>query len=169
MRPAARALAGLAMLGSLACAPPSRSSGVLRDVPFERLAEGESFTVGAATLMVARSAGQAAALARLASATDARERLTKVDFRRSSVIGIFVGPMGSSGHRISVQTVEADAVAVRITVAPTRPAPGHNANDVLSYPYAIIAVPAPLAPARGAWTVVGPTGEVFIDRSLTAR
>jgi hypothetical protein len=65
MRRAARALAGLAMLGSLACAPPSHSSGALRGVPFELLAEGESFTAGAATLMVARSAGQASALARV--------------------------------------------------------------------------------------------------------
>ena len=162
MRRAARALAGLAMLGSLACAPPSHSSGALRGVPFELLADGESFTAGAATLMVARSAGQASALARLVPGPDARERLTKVDFRRSTVIGIFVGPMSSSGHRISVQTVEADAARVRITVAPIPPGPGHNANDVLSYPYAIIAVPAPIAPDRGIWSVVGTAGEPLV-------
>jgi hypothetical protein len=163
MRRAARTLVRLAMLGGLAGALPSQSGGAPRDVPFEPLADGESFTAGSAMLSIAKSSRQASRLARLTSDAGADKRLTTIDFRRRTVVGIFVGPMGRSGHRISVQTVEADASGVRITVALHLPDPGLNANDVISYPYAIIAVPAPLVPARGAWSVVGPAGEPLVS------
>jgi hypothetical protein len=162
MRRAARVLVRLAVLGGLAGAPPSHSDGALRDVPFEPLADGESHAASSVMLTVAQSARQASLLARFTADPDVRERMASVDFRRSKVVGILVGPMGSSGHRIAVQSVEADTVSVRITVRSIPPPAGHNANDVISYPYAIIAVPAQLMPARGAWSVVGTAGELLI-------
>lgn len=162
MRCAARLLASLAMLGGLVGAPPSHADSALRDVPFVALADGESTTAGAAMLKVARSSKQASELAMLAGRPELAERLAAVDFGQRTVIGIFSGPKAGSGHAIAVKAVQVSGDTVRVTVESTPPRADQNVNDVISYPYAIIAVPHARLPVRATWSAVGAGGEPLV-------
>jgi hypothetical protein len=163
MRHPACWLVRVAVLTVLAGAPPSQADGAPRDVPFETLAVGESSTAGAPMLKVAGTPRQAAELAHLAGPPDIAARLAAVDFRARTVIGVFTGPMGSSGHRITVRAVLAGADVVRIVAERIPPRQEQNVNDVISYPYAIIAVPRAPMPARATWSVVSTAGEPLVE------
>lgn len=171
---AARLLARLAMLGGLACGPAAQAQGALQAVPFDELARGESSTVGAPMLRVASVPAEAAELARVAGRADLAARLADPRLRGRKVIGIFVGPMGSSGHGVTVRGLEAGAGRVRITVEVVRPRADQMTSDVISFPYAIIAAPASLLPQRAVWSVVDSRGERLLpaqrrDRSSHSR
>jgi hypothetical protein len=151
-------LVRLGVLGGL-LAVPAVHGQVERTVPFLDLAGGESSVAGEPKLHVAGSARQRAALARAADRPELAARLTAPDLRDHTVLGVFAGPMPSSGHGVSVEKVEAGAGTVRITVKLTRPQPGQNVNDVITFPYAVVAVPASQLPHRATWSVTGTQGE----------
>ena len=162
MRRAARQLARLGMaLAGLAGALPAQADGAWRDVPFEVLATGESSTVAGPLLKVAGTARQAAELSRLAG-PDAPPRLSAAHLRQRRIVAVFDKPAASSGHRIAVRSIRADAGTVRITITRTGPAPGQNVNDVISHPYAMVSVPAAAVPRRATWEVVDANGDTVL-------
>ena len=150
------------MLGGLVGAPLAHAQVAEHAVPFVDLAQGESFTAGAPMVKVAGNARQTAELARLADHADLVAQLGAVDLRRHRIVGVFAGPMASSGHRVSVKDIVAGTDSVRITVELIRPGPDQNVNDVISYPYAIVAVPRSALPPRAMWTVVSADSKPLI-------
>jgi hypothetical protein len=152
-------LVRLGVLGGLLAVPAVHGQAEMRAVPFLDLAGGESSVAGEPKLHVAATARQRAALARAADRPELAARLAAPDLRDHAVLGVFAGPMPSSGHGVSVKKVEAGAGTVRITVELTRPQPGQNVNDVITFPYAVIAIPASQLPHRVNWSVTGLQGE----------
>jgi hypothetical protein len=152
-------LVRLGVLGGLLAVPAVHGQAEMRAVPFLDLASGESSAAGEPKLHVAATARQRAALARATDRPDLAARLEAPDLRDHTVVGVFAGPMPSSGHGVSVKKVEAGAGTVRITVQLTRPRPGQNVNDVITFPYTVVAVPASQLPHRATWSVTGTQGE----------
>lgn len=152
----------LALLGGLAGWAAAQSQPALHAVPFARLAEGESYTAGAAMLKRAGDAAQGAEIARLAGQPELAATLASVDFGRRQVIAVFAGPVGSGGHRLAVRSVQAGPDAVRITVDLTAPGPEQMANDVISYPFAVVSVPVASLPPGARWTVVDGAGKRLV-------
>jgi len=157
-------LACLAVLGGLVGVPVAEAQVAMHAVAFVDLAGGESSTAGAPRLHVASNAKQAAELAKRVDRPDLTARLAKVDLRRCKVIGIFAGPMPSSGHRLEVKDVQVDRDTVRITVALIRPSPEQMVSDVISYPYAIVALPRSALPRHATWCIVGTEDEPLVRK-----
>lgn len=157
-----RLLVRLAVLGGLVGVPVAHAQVAMHAVPFVDLASGESSTAGAPLLRVACDPRQTAELATLADRPDLAARLAAVDLRHRKVIGVFAGPTASSGHRLAVTNVQVGPDAVRITVALIRPLPEQNVNDVISYPYAIVELPASELPRHATWSVVSAEGKQLI-------
>jgi hypothetical protein len=147
---------------ALLCMPLAHAQEALRDIPFVDLGQGESTTAGAAMLLVADSDKQATELARVADRPDLVAQRAALDAGQRRLVGVFVGPMGHSGHGLAVRAVSAGVGTVRITVELMSPRPEQNVSDVISYPYALIAVPVTGLPWHGVWSVVSTDGRKLI-------
>lgn len=150
------ALLFLVCLG-VAGRPPAATA-----VAFTPLAGGAAYTanLAAPVLLLAATAAQGARLARLTDQPEVEARLVAVDFATTRLLGVFAGPMGSSGHGIAVTAIHVGPDAVQVTVSLSQPRPGQNVADVITYPYAIVAVPRAALPAAVAtqWSAVTADG-----------
>lgn len=148
-------------------APSARPAPAATAVAFTPLASGAAYTadLAAPALLLAATAAQAARLARLTGQPEVEERLAAVDFAASRVLGVFAGPMGSSGHGIAVAAIHAGRDAVQVSVVLSQPRPGQNVADVITYPYAIVAVPRAALPPSAAtqWSVVTADGRRLVE------
>ena len=155
-------LVRLALLGGLVGVPVAHAQVATHAVPFVDLASGESLTAGAPVLQVAGNARQTAKLAKLADRPELGAQLAALTLSHRKVVGVFAGPMASSGHSVSVKGVLVGSRTVQITVDLIRPLPDQNVNDVISYPYAIVAIPASTLPRRATWRVISTEGKALI-------
>lgn len=159
-------LVRLAVLGGLLDSLVAAAQVGMHGVAFIDLASGDSSTVGAAMLRVVGKATERAELVRLTGQPALAARLRRSKLRRHRIVGVFAGPVGSSGHKLIVKDVQAGPDAVKVTVELVRPGPDQNVNDVISYPYAIIAAPRSALPERATWTVVNTQSEPLMPSQL---
>jgi len=122
---------------------PSRSTEAMQMITFKSLAQGESLTaeLESPTLFVASSAAEAARFTRWLDDTDVITRIQEVDFNSAWVVAVFAGKMGSSGYSITIKKIGIVPQTVELVVEITKPAPGQNVSDVISYPYHIVLLP----------------------------
>lgn len=73
--------------------------------------------------------------------SDVSERIRKVDLTTTLIVAVFSGHMGSNGHGVTIKEVSTSPGRVDLRVMLTRPAPGHAASDVETYPYHMIMIP----------------------------
>ena len=155
-------LVRLAVLGGLLGPQMGLAQVGMHAVEFIELASGDSSLAGAPMLLVAGNARERAELVRLTDRPALASRLRRSNVRHHRIVGIFAGPVGSSGHRLEVKDVHAGPDAVKVTVELVRPGPDQNVNDVISYPYAIVAMPRSELPRCSSWAVVNMKGELLM-------
>ena len=159
-------LVRLAVLGGLLGLRMAVAQVGMQTVAFIDLASGDSSTAGSPMLRVAGNAKQRAELARFTDKPALDARLARLNLRHRRIVGIFAGPVGSSGHRLAVKGIKVGPDTVRVIVELIRPGQDQNVNDVISYPYAIVAVPRSALPRRATWTVVNARDEPLMPPQL---
>jgi hypothetical protein len=85
--------------------------------------------------------------------------LPEVDFRRESVIAIFLGQRPTGGYGISVVDLLLDNNEIYLDVRLTRPAPDAMVTQALTSPWLMVRVQRP--GVQVAWFRNADTGELF--------
>jgi hypothetical protein len=71
-----------------------------------------------------------------------------VDFTRESVVGIFLGMRNTAGYSVAIASVTRDRSGLLVRYREHAPAADAITAQVLSFPYALVAIPAAAPPVR---------------------
>jgi hypothetical protein len=63
---------------------------------------------------------------------------TAVDFRRSMIVGVFLGSRSTGGYSVDVTRIERKGTALVVTYREGRPAPTDMVTQVLTSPYHLV-------------------------------
>ena len=145
----------------------AKSQKTMPKIPFESLAQGESYTaqLEKPTLFVVSNAAEADRFTQLLNDPEIVQWIQSVDFNTTYVVAVFRGKMGSSGYGIAVQDISTAPGTVELRVNLTQPAPNQNVSDVTTYPYHILSVSReklPIAPETS-WSVYDSEGKLLVQ------
>jgi len=111
---------------------------------FTVLAEGDNATVNSADFAIAASDTALIALWNVAYGNQlAQPPLPEVDFRRESVIAIFIGQRPNGGYGIELEQVTIEDGEVYISVRETEPAEDAITTQALTSPWVMLSVTRP--------------------------
>jgi hypothetical protein len=136
-------------------------------IPFESLAQGESYTAQLEnpTLFVVSNAAEADRFTQWLNDPEIAQQIQTVDFNTTYVVAIFRGKVGSSSYGIAIQEISTTPGTVQLRVNLTQPAPNQNVSDVITYPYHIVSVSReklPIAPET-TWSVYDSEGKLLVQ------
>ena len=129
--------AALLMCACRATTPASDS------VPFQSLARGYQTGIDAASVIVARDAGEWRTLwNRHAALVMPRPDLPEVDFTRDMVVCVTVGSRPSFGYAIEIERIVPDGVrGFTVEVIARKPAPDALLSQIVTQPFHMIVTP----------------------------
>ncbi len=107
--------------------------------PFTTIDRGASSEIDSPRQVVVRTPAEWAALWR-AHAPD--KTPTSVDFANKLVLGVFLGTRPSAGYAVEIVGTRAEAGALVVRYAETRPGPDAITAQILTAPYHLVAIPA---------------------------
>jgi hypothetical protein len=108
------------------------------DKPLRILDRGDHSNVADARQTVARTAAEWNALWRVHAADRPQP---KVDLTREMVVGVFLGSRATAGFGVEIVGTREEAGALVVRYRETRPGPGLLAAQIITSPYAIVALP----------------------------
>jgi len=151
---------------SATAAPPAGGSG---ELAFATLAQGDS-TVAAIerpALFVGAAPGDLQPFLGWLADPSQAEQLSALPLADTVVVALFDGPVSSSGHRITIESVRLADGAVQIVARRESPPAGQINADVISYPYHVVTLDrAALGQSLPAtWTVSSPSGDTIAQAS----
>lgn len=143
-----------------------RSPKTVTTIPFESLAQGDSYTaeLQTPTLFIAGNASQADRFIRFLNDPAIAQRIQAIDFNTTWVVSVFRGQVASSGYGITIEEISTAPGTVRLRVNLTDPAYGQNVSDIIAYPYHAVLVPKdriPQTPGTN-WAVYTLEGKLLV-------
>lgn len=127
----------------------------LQGVPFQTLAQGESFIAGfrQPTVLIVTNSGEAEQLASKIHEPDVADQVRTVALDKNVLIAVFLETKGSTGYGVSIQEVVVDQAEVRLTATLSEPGPEQATSDVMASPYHLILLPAEAVQLPDSFTV----------------
>lgn len=127
---------------------------------FTVLAEGDNATVSSADFAVATSDNALVALWNRAYGNQlAQPPLPEVDFRRESVVAMFIGQRPTGGYQIVIDEVTIEGGEVYVSVRESQPAEDAITSQVVTSPWLMLSVTRPELPI--AWIRNADTGDLI--------
>lgn len=135
-------------------------------IPFESLDKGNSLIAGIEkpTIFVAGSLDEIAQFKILDA--NILQKIQKVDFSKTQVVGVLRGKMNTGGYGITVQTVSLTKGVVQLKVNFTNPSPDQMVTQVISYPYHIILIPREKLDTPEIWAMYDEKGGLLAQIKL---
>jgi len=136
-------------------------------IPFESLAQGESYTAQLENpaLFVVSNAAEADRFTQLLNDPEIVQRIESVDFNTTYVVAVFRGQVGSSGYGIAMRDITSAPGTVQLKVNLTDPPSDRAVSAVISYPYQLVLVSReklPIAPET-TWSVYDSEGKLLVQ------
>src|SRR5262245_13936621 len=113
----------------------SFADGRFAPVPFTTIAEGQQSGIEDKREVVVKSDEEWKALWKQ-HAPD--KPLPPVDFKKSTVVGVFLGSRNTGGYRATITAVDQEGTDVVVTWRESRPAPDLIVTQVLTFPYHLV-------------------------------
>ena len=145
----------------------AKSQKTMPTIPFQSLAQGESYTAQLENpaLFVVSNAAEADRFTQLLNDPEIVQRIQSVDFNTTYVVAVFRGQVGSSGYGIAIGDITSAPGTVQLKVNLTDPPSDRAVSAVISYPYQLVSVSREklsIAPET-TWSVYDSEGKLLVQ------